>query len=69
MHKVGGNMWEKMLNKMLSGRFILTVICGVVFAWAVFQKQMESATITAILLSVFNSYFDRKDRGNPKGGV
>ena len=52
---------------MLSGRFVLTVICGIVFAYAVFHKQLEAATITAILLSVFNSYFDKKDR--PKGGV
>ena len=60
-------MWEKIIGKLLSGRFILTVICGIVFAWSVYQKQLEAATITAILLSVFNSYFDKKDR--PKGGV
>ena len=58
---------QRIIDKCLSGRFILTVICGFVFAWAVFHKQLEAATITAILLSVFNSYFDRKDRQKGAG--
>lgn len=60
-------MWQKILDKLLSGRWILTVICGFAFLYAVLAKQMAEATITAILLAVFNSYFDKKDRNN-KGG-
>ena len=60
---------KRILDKALSGRFILTVICGIVFAYSVFHKQLEAATITAILLSVFNSYFDKKDRNKPTGGA
>ncbi len=55
-------MWEKIVGKLLSGRWILTVIGGIAFLYCVFTKQLEAATITAILLSIFNSYFDRKDR-------
>ncbi len=51
---------KHIITKCLSGRFILTVICGIVFAWAVIHSQLEAATITAILLSVFNSYFSKK---------
>jgi len=62
-------MWQRMLDKILSGRWILTVICGLAFLYCVLTKQLAEATITAILLAVFNSYFDKKDRNNTKGGA
>jgi hypothetical protein len=53
------------IGKLLSGRYILTVIGGVVFLWCAIHKQLEAATIKAILLSIFNSYFQKKrDGGN-----
>ena len=57
---------KRAIDKLLSGRFILTVICGVVFAWAATHKLLEAAAIASILTSVFTSYFDRQDR--TKGG-
>lgn len=51
---------NRIIDKILSGRFILTVIGGIVFLWCALNKQLEAATITAILLSIFNSYFTKK---------
>ena len=58
-------------DKLSSGRFILTVIGGVAFLYCVFTKQLDGATITAILMMIFQSYFQRTDRkengnGTPK---
>ena len=55
------------LDKLSSGRWILTVLGGVAFLYCVFTKQLEPATITAILMLIFQSYFqrtDRKENGN-----
>ena len=58
---------KPLLSKLFSGRYILTVICGIVFFWCVVHKQLEDATIAAILISVFKEYFDRSDRGGTNG--
>ena len=55
-------MSEKILNKVLSGRFLLTAICGIVFAYCAMKGRIEVAAITSILSSVFASYFSRDDR-------
>ena len=51
-----------MWNKLLSGRFVLTVISGVVFIYATVNKLLEAQAISAILSMVFISYFQRADR-------
>lgn len=55
---------KRIIDKCLSGRFILTVIGGVVFLWCALHNQLEATTITAILLSIFNSYFSKKRNEN-----
>jgi hypothetical protein len=60
---------QKIADKLLSGRFILTVICGVTFAYLAAKGSLEAAAVTAILGSVFTSYFDRSDRNPPAGGA
>ena len=57
---------KRIVDKLMSARFILAVIGGVAFLWCVIHKQIEGATITAILMAIFNSYFERKDRTPPK---
>jgi hypothetical protein len=58
---------RRIIDKLLSARFLLAISGGVVFVWCSIHKQIEGATITAILMSLFSSYFDRKDRnGNNK---
>jgi hypothetical protein len=56
------------LAKIASGRYILTVICGVVFAFAVWKRILPDAATASIITSVFTAYFGRTDR-NTKGGV
>ena len=50
-------------NKLLSGQYFLTVICGGVFAYTACTKILPADATIAILTTVFISYFKR-DRGN-----
>lgn len=50
-----------MWNKLLSGRFILTVISGIVFAYASWKNKINAEAIAAILSMVFVSYFNKKE--------
>ncbi len=49
-------------NKLLSGRYYLTLVGGIVFAFAVWQKILEPQATSAILTAIFMSYFQRPDR-------
>ena len=59
-------MWARVIDKCLSGRFILTLIAGIVFLYCAVTGKIEAAAMTAILTSIFQSYFSRTDRGNGK---
>jgi hypothetical protein len=50
-----------------SGRFWLTVITGVVFAYATFNKLLTSEAVASIITMVFVSYF-QKERSNGNTG-
>jgi hypothetical protein len=52
------------LEKMTSGRFILTIIAGMVFAWLSINGQLPLDKVTEIVLLVFMLYFTRSDRTN-----
>ena len=58
------------LGKLSSGRWILTVLSGVAFLYCVWKRILPPEAITAIITSVFVSYFNRNDRKleNGKGG-
>jgi len=58
--------WQKTVDKILSGRFILTVTCAGTFAYVACNEKIEIAATTAILSAVFTSYFGRSDR-KPNG--
>ena len=60
-------MKDATINKLLSGRFVLTVIGGVTFAYAVYVKALEPQATAAILTMVFVSYFNRSDRSKENG--
>ena len=49
------------LNKITSGRFLLTLITGGVFAYAVLTKQIEPQATASIIAMVFVSYFNKKN--------
>jgi hypothetical protein len=50
------------MNKVLSGRFWLTIISGYVFAYCAVKGVLSSEAVSAIVSSVFVSYFQRTDR-------
>lgn len=58
---------KEILEKILSGRFILTVICGIVFAVVALYKIIPPDAVIAILTLVFMAYFQR-DRTKENGG-
>lgn len=54
--------FDKIIAKITSGRFILTVIGGGVFAYSAYAKIMPPEAISAIVTAIFMSYFQRSDR-------
>jgi len=50
------------MNKLLSGRYFLTVIAGIVFAYATYKSILNAEAIATIITMVFVSYFQRNDR-------
>jgi uncharacterized membrane protein len=59
-----------MKEKLLSGRYFLTIISGIVFAYAVWQKLLNAEGTAAIITMVFINYFrqDRPTNGTQNGG-
>ena len=51
-----------MIDKILSGRWILTVTCAGVFFWAAISGQLSNEGIAVIVTMVFKDYFARTDR-------
>jgi glutamine amidotransferase PdxT len=51
-----------MKDKMLSGRFILTICAGVVFIYATVTKMLTPEAVALITLTVMKDYFGRSDR-------
>lgn len=60
--RMEAQMWSKAIEKLFSGRYILTVVCGAVFAFAVWKRILPDAATASIITSVFTAYFGRTDR-------
>jgi hypothetical protein len=58
----------KIKEKLLSGRFWLTIITGLVFAYAVKTKLLNSEATATIITMVFISYFQRNRQNGQNGG-
>jgi hypothetical protein len=54
-----------MIAKLLSGRWLLTIACAIVFVYASINKILEAQAVSAIIASVFQAYFSRNDRQQP----
>ena len=52
---------QEIISKIGSGKFWLTIICGVVFAFTACKKIIPSDAVITILTMVFISYFQKKD--------
>lgn len=51
-----------MKNKLMSGRFLLTILTGLAFAYCVITKTLTAEAITGVIMMVFTAYFNRDDR-------
>lgn len=51
-----------MKDKIMSGRYFLTVVCGIVFAYVSIYRIIPAEAIIAIISTVFTAYFNRNDR-------
>ena len=59
-------MTKEHIDKLLSGRFWLSIMTGIVFAYAVYAKILPEEAVAVIITMVFVSYFQRSDRSNGK---
>jgi hypothetical protein len=62
-------MWEKIVCKVIGGRYVFTVFCAIAFLYCVINKVLAPADIKEIIMYVIIFYFATKERGQPKGGV
>jgi hypothetical protein len=51
--------------KLLSGRWILTVVAALVFGWTAIAGTMEAADVKMLLGIIVTFYFMRSDRAEP----
>lgn len=49
-------------NKLLSGRFVFTVVTAGVFGYSVWSKLLDPAKVAEIIMMVIIFYFSRTDR-------
>ena len=54
--------WAELFNKLMSGRWLLTVACALAFGYSVWKRVLPPEAISAIITMVFVSYFERHDR-------
>jgi len=55
-------MLEKIVEKLTSGKFLLTIMVGISFLYATFTKLLSPEAVATIITMVFISYF-QKDKG------
>jgi len=53
---------SKMFKKLMSGRFILTIITGFIFLNLSIYGKLDAKDVMAIIIMVFTLYFTRTDR-------
>jgi hypothetical protein len=56
-------------DKLLSGRYILTLACAIVFGHCAINKIIPVDAVVSIITMVFISYFQRQDRNINQGGT
>ena len=61
-------MKELFISKILSGRFIFTIICACVFAYVSVKRIIPAEAVVSIIVSVVTAYFGRPDRAPEKSG-
>lgn len=55
-----------MKEKLMSGRFIFTVACAIVYVFCSLTKMLPPDKIMEVILVVVMAYFSRNDRIKPE---
>jgi len=55
-------MRAEIVNKLLSGRYYLTIVGGIVFTYSVYAKILTPEAIASIVTMIFVSYFQKQER-------
>ena len=50
---------KRLIDKVVGGRYFLTIVTGVVFAYAAFHKILGADVIATIITMVFTLYFTK----------
>lgn len=58
--------FKPVLDKLFSGRYFLTIMAGLVFAYASFNKIIGSDVVGTIVTMVFTLYFTKPTNGGSK---
>jgi hypothetical protein len=58
--------WKVVVDKIFSGRYFLTIVAGIVFAYASVAKIINAEVIGAIVTMVFTLYFTKPTNGGSK---
>ena len=56
-------MNEHVIKKLTSGKFWLTIIAGITFAYGVYARIIPDAAAASIITAVFMSYFQKHNDG------
>lgn len=57
------------MSKILSGRFIFTIVTAFVFAVLAMKGQLPQDKVMEVILLVVYAYFNRQDRNQQNGGT
>ena len=57
-----GDLSKRIVFKLTSGRFLLTVMVGVAFTFCVRTQILDAATTASIITLVFMSYFNQEKK-------
>lgn len=52
---------DELLKKLLSGRFIFTIVTAIVFGYSVYAGMLGKDEILAVTMLVVTFYFNKKD--------
>jgi len=58
---------ELFVRQVTSGRYYLTIVGGLVFAYSVYAKILDNQATATILTMIFISYFQKNKANEPKG--
>jgi len=53
---------QRIIDKCLSGRFILTIVTAIIFSKCAWTGALDAKDVMAIIIMVFTLYFSKTDR-------